>query len=100
MFHHLRDVDILKMDIEGGEWAILADRRLAETPPKVLMLEYHSRLCPDSDPKRAAAARLTELGYVVEEGTSLSPEAGTLLAWRPPGRGANDEKNLETASVG
>lgn len=100
LFRHLDGVDLLKMDIEGGEWRILADQRLAIHRPKVVVLEYHPRFCPDPDPKRAAETRLTELGYLIEEGTLLRPGVGTLLAWLPPAAHAEDPgTNRAVASV-
>lgn len=50
VFPYLGDADLVKMDIEGGEWALLADERLAEIRPKTIVLEYHPRLCPNVRP--------------------------------------------------
>ena len=54
VFPFLQDVDFLKIDIEGGEWAILEDRRFAEVPARAVALEYHSHLCPQRDAASAA----------------------------------------------
>jgi FkbM family methyltransferase len=55
--------DFLKVDIEGGEWAIIGDARFAERPPPVLVLEYHPHLCPEADPQAAARRLLDVAGY-------------------------------------
>ena len=41
VYPHLRDADFVKIDIEGGEWPILADPRLADLDDLVLVMEYH-----------------------------------------------------------
>jgi FkbM family methyltransferase len=65
----LRDVlaqiatsDLVKMDIEGGEWAILGDARFAEHPPNVIVLEYHPEGCPGRDPRATAEDALGRAG--------------------------------------
>jgi FkbM family methyltransferase len=81
-----RDHDVVKLDIEGGEWAILGDPRLAAHPPVAITLEYHAELCPVGDTHGHAAALLKAAGYRVlrvplAEG---APEPnGGLWAWRP-----------------
>jgi len=54
-------VDLVKMDIEGGEWEVLADPRLADADVKVIRLEWHTLLCPGED-ARAAAIELLRAG--------------------------------------
>jgi FkbM family methyltransferase len=82
LFTYLDDVTLLKMDIEGGEWPILADSRLARAAPRVIVLEYHGHGCPDSDPRAAAKRQLEEFGYVVEHSNaSAAPDVGLLWAW-------------------
>jgi FkbM family methyltransferase len=61
----LADSDIAKIDIEGGEWAILADLRLRNTTIRAIVLEYHPYLCPESDPRMAATHLLAEAGFDV-----------------------------------
>jgi len=61
----LADSDIAKIDIEGGEWAILADLRLAGTTTRAIVLEYHPYLCPEPDPRVAATHMLAEAGFEV-----------------------------------
>jgi FkbM family methyltransferase len=89
VFPHLSGVDVLKIDIEGGEWALLGDQRFADARPPAVLLEWHSYDCPEDNPRRAAAARLEGLGYtVLHEKPAPVPDteplygAGTLWAWR------------------
>jgi FkbM family methyltransferase len=90
VFPHLGDVDLLKMDIEGGEWALLFDDRFGEALPRAIVLEYHSGGCPGDNPKRTATDRLSELGYRVDAPASdETPDdapfwgRGLLWAWLP-----------------
>jgi FkbM family methyltransferase len=55
--------DLAKIDIEGGEWALLNDERLRTAGPDALVLEFHSEGCPTADPERAASDLLTAAGY-------------------------------------
>jgi FkbM family methyltransferase len=89
VFRYLDDVDLLKMDVEGGEWAILGDERFAEAEPRAVVLEYHSLLCPDDNPRRAAKSLLTAAGYDVQPAPSdRNPDEGpfwgmgVMWAWR------------------
>ncbi len=73
--------DLVKMDIEGSEWDILADPRFGGAT--AVVLEYHATRCPEADPEAAATRLLAEAGYetacVFRRG-----EVGGLWAWRPP----------------
>jgi FkbM family methyltransferase len=89
VFDHLRDVDVLKIDIEGGEWALLDDPRFVGARPTSVLLEWHTYDCPEDNPRRAAANRLEAMGYEIRH--EKPPEvpdseplygAGTLWAWR------------------
>lgn len=40
---YLADTDLVKMDIEGGEWEILADPRLGARLHQALVLGHHGR---------------------------------------------------------
>jgi FkbM family methyltransferase len=79
----LADTDLLKMDIEGGEWAILGDRRFREAPPRAVVLEYHPRFCPSDDPAGEAQAALTGAGLRVQAIWTRDDGHGMLWAWRP-----------------
>jgi FkbM family methyltransferase len=78
----LEQADLAKVDIEGGEWSILGDDRLAAATAAALVLEYHSHLCPTPDPGGYATARLTSAGYEVERTIEFAPDHGLLWAWR------------------
>jgi FkbM family methyltransferase len=62
----LAEADVVKMDMEGGEWEILADSRFRELRPAVMVLEYHPHLCPHPDPRGAVEGLLAEMGYDVQ----------------------------------
>lgn len=57
--HH----DLVKMDIEGGEWSVLADPRMAAFDADVIVLEWHDQGCPAPDPREHAIRLLREAGY-------------------------------------
>jgi FkbM family methyltransferase len=76
-------VDLLKVDIEGAEWALLDDRRFGELPARVVALEYHSARCPGPDPRALAWERLTEAGFQVADGAlAATPQHGMVWGWR------------------
>jgi FkbM family methyltransferase len=80
VFPLLANVDWLKIDIEGGEWTILADERLQRLEAKVVVLEYHLRNCPTGDPMVAATTTLRRAGYGVTPGAA-KPRFGAGLLW-------------------
>lgn len=80
VFPYLAEIDWLKMDIEGGEWPILADERFARIGAKAVVLEYHERGCPADDPQAAATAALRQAGFTVFPGVS-KPRFGAGLLW-------------------
>jgi FkbM family methyltransferase len=76
------DADLLKLDTEGGEWAILTDPRFRAAPPRALALEYHPALCPGPDPRAAAVAALEQAGMTVRVIKHRADGYGMLWAWR------------------
>jgi len=78
----LGQADLAKIDIEGGEWAIVNDSRWPDSAPDVLVLEYHPELCPADDYEAAAidAVKRAGMDYVLIEDSP--PGAGMLWAWR------------------
>jgi FkbM family methyltransferase len=60
-------VDVLKMDIEGGEWPILQDPRLRAASFRALCLEYHLWNCPEPDPTTAVRSLLANAGFRILE---------------------------------
>ena len=58
----IADADLVKIDIEGGEWMLLEDPRFADSPPGALVFEYHPRFCPSGDPRERAESLLAAAG--------------------------------------
>jgi FkbM family methyltransferase len=78
-FPLLDDCDIAKIDIEGGEWPILSDPRLAGCRLRVLVVEYHSR---DGFDGATAVALLQRAGFTTHVPTAKSSAKGLLWAYR------------------
>ncbi len=77
-FALLDGIDLLKLDIEGGEWPILQDPRFAELTVPVVMLEHHPAGAP-GDAAAAADRLLGAAGYEVER--TLDEGDGTGIVW-------------------
>lgn len=75
--------DLVKLDIEGGEWDILGDERFAQNPPRALVLEYHPRLCPGADPRATIERLLTRADMRIAPIWHGADGHGMLWAWRP-----------------
>lgn len=82
IFPDLADAVLLKMDIEGGEWPIIADERFARTGVRALVMEFHPWGCPESDPETYLRNLLREVGFTVHEVSTTAPGIGTLWAYR------------------
>jgi FkbM family methyltransferase len=84
-FPLLAGADLVKIDIEGGEWGLLGDPRLAELSARVIALEYHGAGCPGEDPRATATSLLESAGYRVEilheRPASDDPREGLGVAW-------------------
>jgi FkbM family methyltransferase len=78
----MKEWDLVKVDIQGGEWAILSDPRLGAEGPGVLFLEYHDHLCPMEDPTDAAEQLLRSAGYVIRLRPRDDRLEGGVWAWR------------------
>ena len=79
----IRDADLVKIDIEGGEWEILQDPRFRAAPPRVLVLEYHPHLGPAGDPRQAAEEALRQAGLRIADIWHRDDGYGMVWAWRP-----------------
>ena len=56
-------LDLVKMDIEGGEWTLLADPRMARLDADLIVLEWHAQGCPAPDPRAHVISLLRDAGY-------------------------------------
>lgn len=76
-FPFLEGADLVKIDVEGAEWALLGDDRFAAARPRAIVLEYHSAGCPEGNPKHFATGRLHAMGYEVQPApTDTNPDSG------------------------
>jgi len=80
VFPHLAEADLVKMNIEGSEWDILQDSRLAETSVSWIV-EYHRIANPDHEIHRLARDLFERAGYTVRLVTR-GEDNGLLWAWR------------------
>lgn len=71
-------IDLLKIDIEGGEFALLKDSRFGEIDAESIVMEWHQREWP-IDAKKWCRARLEELGYEVFD-RPIQADAGLIWA--------------------
>jgi FkbM family methyltransferase len=84
LFDQRHDVDLLKMDIEGAEWPILADPRLATLRARAIALEWHAAGCPDEEPRATCLRLLRSAGYSGLHEADRGRENGLVWAWREP----------------
>jgi FkbM family methyltransferase len=94
VFPELATADVVKIDIEGAEWEILADPRFAALAPRVLVLEYHEDGCPGPDPSHAAEEALRAAGLEVVHG-GRKPQFGAGILWALPGQDAASDDDAE-----
>ncbi len=81
-FDYAAKADFLKIDIEGSEWAILSDPRLAGLGARVLVLEYHPESCPGADSHTLARELLEHAGFQTRTIFMAPTGVGMLWAWR------------------
>jgi FkbM family methyltransferase len=62
-------IDLLKMDCEGGEHALVMDDRFAALRIAAIVLEWHAGPYPAADETRLQR-RLLDLGFEIETGTA------------------------------
>ena len=80
VFPEIAKADLVKMNIEGSEWAILEDPRLTEVSP-IWIVEYHRISNPEGDIHQLARRLFERCGYT----TRLSAKTngnGLLWAWK------------------
>jgi FkbM family methyltransferase len=73
--------DIVKLDIEGGEWPLLADPRFAAA--RIVVLEYHPPGAPEPDTHAVARRLLEQHGYEVVQLFEHPDGVGMAWAFRP-----------------
>lgn len=82
IFPHLAEADLVKIDIEGGEWSILTDKRMAELTNLVLVMEYHRHMAPFWPPHDAAVEYLEKAGFATGFNKPNYWGHGILWAWK------------------
>jgi len=81
-FPVIRGADLVKIDIEGGEWPLLDDPRLAEIEAEAVVLECHRASSPIADATGYARDRLEAAGYRLVDVHDASGEAAMIWASR------------------
>jgi FkbM family methyltransferase len=82
VFPYLEGTDLAKVDIEGGEWAILTDPRFPHLEIPALVLEYHPDQAPGPDPGALTREILERAGYETRLVFEFGPAQGMFWAWR------------------
>lgn len=82
IFDLLATVELAKIDIEGAEWAIMRDPRLATSPVRALVVEWHGWADPSPDPQAEADRLLRAAGFRVLHDYVNGTEGGNIWAWR------------------
>ncbi len=81
LFDALHSVDVLKLDIEGGEWGLLGDPRWPSVDVRAVVMEWHWRNAPPAGGRRAARAALRRAGFDVVEVDAREPRDDVGLIW-------------------
>ena len=81
VFPRFEDADLVKIDIEGAEWALLADPRFRELRAPVVGLEYHAQGGAPADPAAAARTALEDAGYDVIDSPDPEEIPGFGMWW-------------------
>jgi FkbM family methyltransferase len=80
VFPRIAQADLVKMNIEGSEWDILDDPRLAETSARWIV-EYHHIASPDPEIHTLSRALFERAGYTVRL-AAKTEDNGLLWAWK------------------
>lgn len=83
VFPLLQRADLIKIDIQGGEWELLLDPRLEGLSSAACVIEFHPEGCPSADPERLVRERFAAAGLETGPLTGRYQGEGTLWAWRP-----------------
>lgn len=79
---HMARAEVIKMDIEGGEWPILADPRMAELRHVTLVMEFHRHGAPYLPAVDAARDLLSWAGFITGFERHNYWGHGVLWAWK------------------
>lgn len=82
IFDYLPNADFVKIDIEGGEWPILTDPRMADLHDLTLVMEYHRHMAPYWPPRDAAKEYLEKAGFTTGFEKPNYWGHGVLWAWK------------------
>jgi FkbM family methyltransferase len=86
VFPFLTTAHLVKIDVEGAEWQLLADPRFRGLHARAVGLEYHPYLCPADDPQALAHVLLREAGYETADHEAPEllqlPGHGMVWAWK------------------
>jgi Methyltransferase FkbM domain len=74
-------IGLLKMDIEGGEYAILSDRRFDTLDVRIIVLEWHNTQ-EVANGRQWCGERLSSLGFSIADGAIRYANAGIIWAWK------------------
>jgi len=97
-FAKSRSVDLLKMDIEGGEYEILFDPRFEQLRIPVICMEWHIR---NGECRPSAAERLRSLGYrVINRQERRLPEMRCVLLWAQLDQESPNQTRASTMACG
>jgi FkbM family methyltransferase len=80
VFPYLAGADLVKMNIEGSEWEILEDPRLADNA-SIWIVEYHRMRNPGSDIKALVRRLFQAAGFETHLAMSVE-DNGLLWAWK------------------
>jgi FkbM family methyltransferase len=79
----LEDADVVKIDIEGAEWPILADERFRRTSARAIVLEYHPAPSLDGEPHDVAERLLNDAGFAPATVWKRADGHGVIWGWKP-----------------
>jgi FkbM family methyltransferase len=81
-FEYARGAELIKIDIEGSEWGLLADPRMAALTARALVMEYHPERCPGPDSHATALELLARAGFNTRVIFKAPSGVGMVWAWR------------------
>jgi len=79
----LDEADVAKIDVEGGEWPLLADERLARAGVRAVVLELHDDGDGGTAYRERACSLLREAGFTPGPLFDERPDTACIWAWRP-----------------